>query len=407
MRYRLGLRTALRALSAHKMRTGLTLLGIIVGVAAVVAMVAIGQGTRAEVLRKVESLGTNLLVVSAGQLKLVAGRQQQAGAVAITLTEKDARAIADEIPSVAAVAPAQSKKLQAKAEDLTTTTTVVGTTPDFQAVRNFRPASGEFFDEEQVRNSARVAVLGQTVVVNLFPGRDPIGETIRLNNVPFTVIGVMEAKGLDISGKDQDDQVLIPLRTALRRLFNLTYLSIIYVSARDSQSMGPAATAVADVLRERHRLRPDAADDFTIQNQAAMLETQAAVSSTFTLLLGSIGGISLLVGGIGILAIMLIAVRERTREIGIRRAVGARRKDILLQFLVETMLLSVLGGAGGVSLGIVAAKVVSLATSWPMLIPWVVALAAVAFSMLLGLAFGVYPARKAAALDPIIALRIE
>jgi len=407
MRYRLGLRTALRALSAHKMRTGLTLLGIVVGVAAVVAMVAIGQGTREEVLRKVESMGTNLLVVSAGQLKLVAGRQQQAGAVAITLTEKDARAIADETPSVAAVAPAQSKKLQAKAEDLTTTTTVVGTTPDFQAVRNFYPASGEFFDEEQMRSSARVAVLGQTVVVNLFPGRDPIGETIRLNNVPFTVIGVMEAKGLDISGKDQDDQALIPLRTALRRLFNLTYLSIIYVSASDSQSMGPAATAVADVLRERHRLRPDAADDFTIQNQAAMLETQAAVSSTFTLLLGSIGGISLLVGGIGILAIMLIAVRERTREIGIRRAVGARRKDILLQFLVETMLLSVLGGAGGVSLGIVAAKVVSLATSWPMLIPWAVALAAVAFSMLLGLAFGVYPARKAAALDPIIALRIE
>jgi len=407
MRYRLGLRTALRALSAHKMRTGLTLLGIIVGVAAVVAMVAIGQGTRAEVLRKVESLGTNLLVVSAGQLKLVAGRQQQAGAVAITLTEKDARAIADEIPSVAAVAPAQSRKLQAKAEDLTATTTVVGTTPDFQAVRSFHPGSGEFFDEEQVRSSARVAVLGQTVVVNLFPGRDPIGETIRINNVPFTVIGVMEAKGLDISGRDQDDQVLIPLRTALRRLFNLTYLNTIYVSTRDSQSMGSAATAIAEALRERHRLRPDAADDFTIQNQSAMLETQAAVSSTFTLLLGSIGGISLLVGGIGILAIMLIAVRERTREIGIRRAVGARRKDILLQFLVETMLLSVLGGAGGVFLGIVAAKVVSLATSWPMLIPWVVALAAVAFSMLLGLAFGVYPARKAAGLDPVVALRSE
>ena len=407
MRYRLGFRTALRALGAHKIRTGLTLLGIIVGVAAVVAMVAIGQGTREVVLRKVESMGTNLLVVSAGQLRVFAGRQQQAGAVAITLTEKDARAIADEIPSVTAVAPAQSKKLQAKAEDLTTTTTVVGTTPDFQVVRNFHPASGEFFDEEQVRSSTRVAVLGHTVVLNLFPGRDPIGETIRLNNVPFTVIGVLEPKGLDISGQDQDDQIVVPLRTALRRLFNLTYLSTIYVSARDSQSMGPAATAVADVLRERHRLRPDAADDFTIQNQAAMLETQAAVSSTFTLLLGSIGGISLLVGGIGILAIMLIAVRERTREIGIRRAVGARRKDILLQFLVETMLLSVLGGAGGVFLGIVAAKVVSLATSWPMLIPWVVALAAVAFSMLLGLAFGVYPARKAAALDPIIALRIE
>jgi putative ABC transport system permease protein len=407
MRYRLGFRTAHRALGARKIRTGLTLLGIIVGVAAVVAMVAIGQGTREEVLRKVESMGTNLLIVSAGQLKVFAGRQQQAGAAASTLTEKDARAIVDEIPSVTAVAPAQSKKLQAKAEDLTTTTTVVGTTPDFQAVRNFHPASGQFFDEEQVRSSTRVAVLGHTVVLNLFPGRDPIGETIRLNNVPFTVIGVLEPKGLDISGQDQDDQIVVPLRTALRRLLNLTYLSTIYVSARDPQSMDATAAAIAEVLRERHRIRPGVADDFTVQNQSAMLETQAAVSGTFTLLLGSIGGISLLVGGIGILAIMLIAVRERTREIGIRRAVGARRKDILLQFLVETMLLSVLGGAGGVFLGIVAAKVVSLATSWPMLIPWVVALAAVAFSMLLGLAFGVYPARKAAALDPVVALRSE
>jgi putative ABC transport system permease protein len=407
MRYRLGFRTALRALGAHKIRTGLTLLGIVVGVAAVVAMVAIGQGTRAEVLRKVESMGTNLLVVSAGQLRVFAGRQQQAGAVAITLTEKDARAIADEIPSVTSVAPAQSKKLQAKAEDLTTTTTVVGTTPDFQAVRNVHPASGEFFDEEQVRSSARVAVLGQTVVLNLFPERDPIGETIRINNVPFTVIGVMEAKGLDISGKDQDDQVLIPLGTALRRLFNLTYLSTIYVSTRDSQSMGPAATAVADVLRERHRLRPDAADDFTIQNQAAMLEAQAAVSSTFTLLLGSIGGISLLVGGIGILAIMLIAVRERTHEIGLRRALGARRKDVLLQFLIETCLLSVIGGTVGVLVGVGAGKVVSLVTGWPMLIPWALALASVVFSVVLGLLFGVYPARKAAALDPIIALRTD
>ena len=407
MRYRLGFRTALRALGAHKIRTGLTLLGIIVGVAAVVAMVAIGQGTREVVLRKVESMGTNLLVVSAGQLRVFAGRQQQAGAVAITLTEKDARAIADEIPSVTSVAPAQSKKLQAKAEDLTTTTTVVGTTPDFQAVRNVHPASGEFFDEEQVRSSARVAVLGQTVVLNLFPERDPIGETIRINNVPFTVIGVMEAKGLDISGKDQDDQVLIPLGTALRRLFNLTYLSTIYVSTRDSQSMGPAATAVADVLRERHRLRPDAADDFTIQNQAAMLEAQAAVSSTFTLLLGSIGGISLLVGGIGILAIMLIAVRERTHEIGLRRALGARRKDVLLQFLIETCLLSVIGGTVGVLVGVGAGKVVSLVTGWPMLIPWALALASVVFSVVLGLLFGVYPARKAAALDPIIALRTD
>jgi putative ABC transport system permease protein len=404
MRYRLGLRTALRALGAHKLRTGLMLLGIVVGVAAVVAMVAIGQGTRAEVLRKVESMGANLLTVSAGQLRFQAGRQP--GATAITLTERDARAIAEEVPHVASLAPAQSKKLSVKFEEMSTTTTVVGTTPEFQVVRNSHPVAGEFFDDDQVRGSARVAVLGQTVVLNLFPGRDPIGETIRIANVPFLVIGVLEAKGLDIAGQDQDDQILVPLRTALRRLFNVSHLSTICVSVDASAAMDTGAVTIAEVLRERHRLRPGAEDDFVIQNQSALLETQAAVSDTFTLLLGSIGGISLLVGGIGILAMTLIAVRERTREIGLRRAVGARRRDILLQFLIETGLLSATGGVGGVALGIAAAKITSVTTGWPMLIPWGVALAAVIFSALLGLAFGVYPARKAAMLDPIVALRV-
>jgi putative ABC transport system permease protein len=403
MRYRLGLRTALRALGAHKLRTGLMLLGVVVGVAAVVAMVAIGQGTRAEVLRKVESMGANLLTVSAGQLRFHARRG--AGASAITLTERDARAIAEEVPHVVSLAPAQSKKLSVKFEEMSTTTTVVGTTPEFQVARNSRPLSGEFFDDDQVRSSARVAVLGQTAMLNLFAGRDPIGETIRIANVPFLVIGVLEAKGLDIAGQDQDDQILVPLRTALRRLFNVSHLSTIYVSVDDSAAMETAAVTIAEVLRERHRLRPGAEDDFAIQNQSALLETQAAVSDTFTLLLGSIGGISLLVGGIGILAMTLIAVRERTREIGLRRAVGARRRDILLQFLIETGLLSATGGIGGVAMGIAAAKITSVATGWPMLIPWGVALAAVVFSALLGLAFGVYPARKAAMLDPIVGLR--
>ena len=404
MRYRLGLRTALRALGAHKLRTGLMLLGIVVGVAAVVAMVAIGQGTRAEVLRKVESMGANLLTVSAGQLRFQAGHE--AGATAITLTERDARAIAEEVPHIVSLAPAQSKKLSVKFEEMSTTTTVVGTTPEFQLVRNSRLITGEFFNDDQVRSSARVAVLGQTAMLNLFAGRDPIGETIRLANVPFLVIGVLEAKGLDIAGQDQDDQIIVPLRTALRRLFNVSHLSTIYVSVDDSPAMETAAVTIAEVLRERHRLRPGADDDFVIQNQSALLETQAAVSDTFTLLLGSIGGISLLVGGIGILAMTLIAVRERTREIGLRRAVGARRRDILLQFLIETGLLSATGGVGGVALGITAAKITSVATGWPMLIPWGVALTAVVFSALLGLAFGVYPARKAAMLDPIVALRI-
>ena len=407
MRYKLGILTALRALGAHKVRTGLTLLGIVIGTSAVVAMVAIGQGTRAEVLRKVESLGTNLLLVNAGQVKLYAGRPQQAGAVVITLTDKDAEAIADESTSVMAVAPAQSRKMQVKYGESTTTTSIVGTTPQYQDVRDFRPAQGGFFDEDQARGSARVAVLGQTVVQNLFGGNDPVGETIRINRVPFEVIGVMETKGLDISGKDQDDQVFIPLRTALRRVFNLTYVGTVYVSVRDSRDMDSASVEIRDLLRERHRLKPNAPDDFTTQSQTAILDAQEAVSGTFTLLLSSIGGISLLVGGIGILAVMLIAVRERTREIGIRRAIGARRKDILLQFLIETMVLTVLGAISGVVVGLVGAKITSLATGWPMLIPWVVAGAVVVFSVALGLVFGVYPASKAAAVDPIVALRSE
>jgi putative ABC transport system permease protein len=368
-------------------------------------MVAIGEGTRAEVLHKVESMGTNLLTISAGQLEFVAGRQQRAGAVAITLTEKDAAAIPEEIGVVAAVAPAQSRRLPVKYQDQTTTTAIAGTTTDYQTVRNFHPVSGEFFDEEQEKASARVAVLGQTARLNLFGNGDPIGETIRISNVPFQVIGLLEPKGLDISGQDQDDQIVIPLRTALRRVFNLTYLSTIYASVDDRGGMDRAAAAVADLLRERHRLRPGAADDFTIQSQTSLLASQSAVSSTFTALLGSIGSVSLLVGGVGILAIMLISVRERSREIGIRRALGARRKDILLQFLIETSLLSVIGGLLGVLVGIAGGKVVSLTTGWPMLIPWSAAVVAVAFSVALGLIFGVYPARKAAALDPIAALR--
>ena len=407
MRYRLGILTALRALGAHKVRTGLTLLGIVIGTSAVVAMVAIGQGTRAEVLRKIESLGTNLLLVNAGQVKLYAGRPRQSGAVVITLTGKDAEAIADDSTSVMAVAPAQSRKMQVKYGESTTTTPIVGTTPQYQDVRNFRPAQGEFFDEDQARSSARVAVLGRTVVQNLFGGSDPVGETIRINRVPFEVIGVMETKGLDISGQDQDDQVFIPLRTALRRVFNLTYVGTVYVSVRDSRDMASASLEIRDLLRERHRLKPNAPDDFTIQSQTAILEAQEAVSGTFTVLLGSIGGISLLVGGIGILAIMLIAVRERTREIGIRRAIGARRKDILLQFLIETMVLTVLGALSGIVVGLVGAKITSLLTGWPMLIPWAMSAAAIVFSVLLGVAFGVYPASKAASLDPVVALRAE
>jgi len=396
-----------RALLAHKMRTVLALLGIIIGVSAVIIMVAIGRGAQKEVLSKIEEMGTNLIVVNAGQVRTFAGRRRQTGNV-ITLTLRDAKTIHLKCSSVHLTAPIQSKKLQIKYGNLNTKTSVVGTTPDFQEIRNFHIRKGDFFTDEENRASLRVAVLGQTVVKNLFESNDPIGETIRIRNIPFKVIGVMEAKGVDINGVDQDDQIIIPVNTALRRVFNLTYLNTIYVQARDNLSINEAIAEVTGLLRERHHLiRHAKPDDFTIQNQADVLKTQKEATDTFTMLIGSIAAISLLVGGIGILAIMLMVIRERTNEIGLRMAVGARRKDILTQFLLEASILSIGGGFLGIMLGISGSLTIGLFTVWSasLSIPSIVI--AFTFSLLTGLFFGVYPARRASLLDPIEALRSE
>ena len=389
------------------MRTLLALLGVIIGVSAVIIMVAIGRGAQKEVLSKIEEMGTNLIVVNAGQVRTFAGRRRQIGNV-ITLTLRDAKAIHLECPSVHLTAPVQSKKLQIKYGNLNTKTSVVGTTPDFQQIRNFHIRKGEFFTDEENRASIRVAVLGQTVVNNLFENDDPIGETIRIRNIPFKVIGVMEAKGVDINGVDQDDQIIIPIDTALRRVFNLTYLSTIYVQAKDDRSIDKAIAEVSGLLRDRHHLtRRAKPDDFTIQNQADVLETQKEATDTFTMLIGSIAAISLLVGGIGILAIMLMVIRERTNEIGLRMALGARKKDILMQFLLESLILSIGGGFLGIILGISGSVTIGLFTNWSasLSIPSIVL--AFAFSLIVGLFFGVYPARRASLLDPIEALRSE
>ena len=391
----------------HKMRTVLALLGIIIGVSAVIIMVAIGRGAQKEVLGKIEEMGTNLIVVNAGQVRTFAGRKRQTGNV-ITLTLRDAKAIKMECPSVRLTAPAQSKKLQVKYGSLSTKTSVVGTTPDFQEIRNFHVAKGEFFTEEENRASLRLAVLGQTVVKNIFENEDPIGETIRIRKIPFTVIGVMQAKGVDINGVDQDDQIIIPINTALRRVFNLTYLSMIYVQAKDNRSIDAAIEEVTELLRERHHLTRHAKpDDFTIQNQADVLKTQKEATNTFTMLIGSIAAISLLVGGIGILAIMLMVIRERTNEIGLRMAVGARKKDILMQFLLESLMLSIAGGFLGIMLGISGSLTIGLFTNWSASLSILSIIIAFAFSLLVGLFFGVYPARRASLLDPIEALRSE
>jgi len=401
-----GSRIALKAVTAHKLRALLAIVGIVVGVAAVIVMLAVGEGAKREVLGKIHGLGTNILIVSAGQLKNVAGRPQLVGNVT-TLDLRDARAITEECSAVARVAPIQNRKLAVKYGTGTTNTSVVGTSADFPAVREFRTIVGRFFDADEVQGAQRVAVVGQTVLTNLGVGRTLMGETLRINNVPFEVIGILEPKGVNYAGIDEDDQILIPISTALRRLFNLTFLSSLYIQAKDERAMDTAARQTTNLLRERHRIKAGQPEDFTLQTQAEILEAAQETSQTFSLLLGSIAGISLFVGGIGILAMMVISVRERTREIGVRRAVGARRRDILLQFILEATTLSLAGGLVGSLVGIAGGVLFARATGWPTVISPVAILMAFGVSAAIGIFFGAYPARRAARLDPIVALRAE
>jgi len=396
-----------KQLLAHKLRTALALLGIIIGVSAVIIMVAIGNGAQKEVLDKIEAMGTNLIIVNAGQVQKSAGRMQVRGAVT-SLRPEDAEMLPLGVPSIQSVAPVQSQKMQVKFGNLSSNTTIVGTSVEFPGVRNFRTAKGYFFSEEENRASRRVALLGQTVVNNLFNDANPIGETIRIGRIPFQVIGVMEPKGVDLNGVDQDDQIFIPIKTALRRVFNQDYISSISVQVVSTDKMADAEQQIREVLRERHRLnRRDKPDDFTIQNQTELLETQRETTDTFTALITSIAGISLLVGGIGILAIMLISIRERTNEIGLRMAVGASRKDISRQFVIESAIMSIGGGVIGIFIGIIGSLIIAVGTDWAASVSLSSVLYSFGFSLLIGLFFGVYPALKAARLDPIVALRSE
>jgi len=406
MRLLKGSRIALKGLMAHRLRAALAILGIVVGVAAVIVMLAVGEGAKRDVLGKIQGLGTNILIVSAGQLKNVAGRPQLVGNVT-TLDLRDAKAITEECPAVLRVAPIQSRKLPVKYGTGTTNTSIVGTSADFPTVREFRTIVGRFFDADEVQGAQRVAIVGHTVLTNLGTERGVVGDTIRIGNVPFEVIGILEPKGVNYAGIDEDDQIFIPINTALRRLFNLTYLNSLYVQARDERAMSSAARQVTDLLRERHRIRSGHPEDFTLQTQAEILEAAQETSQTFSLLLGSIAGISLFVGGIGILAMMVISVRERTQEIGVRRAVGARRQDILLQFILEATSLSLVGGLIGSLVGVAGGLVLSHLTGWPTAISPLAILLAFGVAAAVGVFFGAYPARRAARLDPIVALRAE
>jgi putative ABC transport system permease protein len=350
-------------------------------------------------------MGTNLIVVNAGQTRIIAGRQRQTATVT-TLRIDDAEAITQQCPSVALAGPATSKKLSTRRETENANTNVFGIAPDGLRVRNIQIASGRSFDAEEDRARRRVAVLGPTAAENLFGQTDPIGLQFRIGRVPFEVIGLTARKGMDANGLDQDDLILVPLRSAMRRLFNVDHIETIYVQAQSAELLDQAEKEIRELLRQRHRLR-DKPDDFTIQNQATLLATEREMAQSMTLLVGSVGGISLAVGGVGILAVMLISVRERTPEIGLRRALGATRGDIRLQFLVESALLAGTGGLVGVFGGVTVALAVSRLGYWETVVSWPAALAGFGFSVAVGLVFGIYPAVRAAALEPIEALRSE
>jgi len=392
-------------LAAHKLRTVLSVLGIVVGIAAVILMVSIGKGIEKEIVDQIKGMGTNLIVVNAGLTRIVAGRQRQMDIVT-TLLPDDAEAVAQECPSVALAAPVARKKLAARWESETTNTLVMGTTPDGFEIRNFTAASGRLFNAEECRGRRRVAVLGPTAAKNLFGDEDPIGQRIRVGRVPFEVVGVTSPKGVDVNGMDQDDVILVPLQSAMRRLLNVTHVEAVYVQARSSDVLDRAEDEIAALLQERHRLdgKPN---DFTIQNQATLLRTERETTRSLTLLIGSVAGISLLVGGVGILAVMLISVRERTNEIGLRRAVGALRRDIQNQFLFESAILAAAGGFLGTAIGVVGALSVSGLGYTQAIVSWRAVVVSLGFSVVMGVVFGIYPAMRAARLEPIQALRAE
>ncbi len=396
---------AFRALQKNKMRSFLTMLGIIIGVGAVIAMLAIGQGAEYSVKEQINALGTNVLIILPGSSSQ-SGIRTGAGTMT-NLTEADAQAIANECPDVAYVSPISMAGGQIIAGNLNWFTAVTGCGVDYLTIRKWDVAYGENFDEQDVKANSKVCLIGQTVADNLFPGQDPVGQTIRIRNVPFKIIGLLAKKGQNAMGQDQDDIILAPYTTVLVRLSRFPYLRQILVSAVSEKAIPAAKTEIGQLLRQRHKLQPFDADDFTIRDQTDLVNTATQTSQILTILLASIASVSLIVGGIGIMNIMLVSVTERTREIGIRMSVGARGRDILTQFLIEALVLSLIGGIIGIFFGAATSKVISGFAEWPTFITPFSIILSFGFSILIGIFFGFYPARKAAMLNPIDALRYE
>ena len=396
---------ALEGLRANKMRSLLTMLGIIIGVAAVIAMVSIGMGVRDKVQKSIASLGSNLLIVMPGSTA-PSGVRVAAGSTT-TLTYEDAQAVAREISGVSFVAPSVQRQYQAVFGGNNWITSMQGTTPDFLAVRNFELSDGTFITQREMDMRDRVAVLGKTVADNLFGEMNPLGQIIRINKSTFRVIGVLAPKGQSAGGQDQDDLIVVPLTTAQERMLGITYIQSISVQAENPEVIDQVQEDITTLLRSRHRIQPGGTDDFTVRNLTAVMATAAETTGTITLLLGNTAAISLLVGGIGIMNIMLVSVTERTREIGVRKALGATFSNILLQFLIEAIVIGVTGGIIGILLGAGTSYAISNVFGWATVMSVFTIALAFSFSVLIGLFFGLYPARKAAKLDPIDALRYE
>jgi len=399
------LRIALRALGRNKLRSFLTMLGIIIGVGAVIAMVAIGEGAKATIRSQIASLGTNVLIVLPGT-SVQGGVRTGSGGVN-TLVDSDAKAMMQELPSVAFASPALRRPEQVVAGNLNWSTLAQGVAPEFEHIRDWQVAEGRFLHEGDMESAAKVAVVGQTVVDQLFGNDDPIDSVLRIRNIPFRVVGVLAPKGQSSQGTDQDDTVMIPYTTMQKRLMRITWVQSIVVSAVSAERVQEAQEQISLLLRQRHRIGPDREDDFTIRNLSDIAEAASASARVMAVLLGSVASISLLVGGIGIMNIMLVSVTERTREIGIRMAVGARSRDIMFQFLVEAVVMAASGGLIGIFLGIGSSMLLNRVAQWPTLISPEIVAVAFFFSGAVGVFFGFYPAQKAAHLDPIDALRYE
>lgn len=405
-----SVRIALRALRVNRLRSALTMLGIIIGVGAVIAMVAVGSGATARIAEQIQSIGSNVIIILSGSVTS-GGIRLGFGSVQ-TLSEEDAKAIALECPAVAAASPSVRGTAQVVFGNNNWSTVIQGTAPEFLEIRDYRVVSGRPFTWQDVDGATKVALVGRTVVENLFGGTDPVGQIVRIKKVPFTVLGVLSPKGQSPGGQDQDDIILLPISTAKKKVLgvsqaNARAVGAIMVQARGPMMMKEAETQIVALLRQRHRLQPGQEDDFNVRNLSEVFAAQEDSARVMSILLGAIASVSLVVGGIGIMNIMLVSVTERTREIGLRLAVGARARDILTQFLVEAVTLSLVGGLIGIALGLLASLLISYLAQWSTLISGGAILLAFAFSALVGVFFGYYPARKAAFLDPIEALRYE